>query len=100
MIDDILCPTGRKGGGAFGDQRDSHMNEISKWPQPGAEADSVPAKPSRRIWPWAAAIAVIALGAAAGFGFSHREVGQVAEAAIPPAPVTVSKPLLANIDTH
>jgi RND family efflux transporter MFP subunit len=76
------------------------MNEISKWPQPEAETQSVPARPPRRIWPWAAAVAVIALAGAAWFGFSHRGGSQVAEAAIPPAPVTVSKPLLRDVDTR
>ena len=76
------------------------MNEISKWPQPQAETENPPAKPSRRIWPWAVAVAVIALAGGAWFGLSHRGGSQVAEAAIPPASVTVSKPLLRDVDTR
>jgi RND family efflux transporter MFP subunit len=76
------------------------MNEIGKWPV--AEQQKGSARSSRSAWPWVAVVVVIALAGAAWFAFSHRGGGQTAEAAIPPAPapVTVSKPLLRDVDTR
>jgi len=51
-------------------------------------------------WPWVVGTAVIALAALFWFGFSHREGGQAASAQMPPAQVTVSKPLVRDVDAR
>ena len=51
-------------------------------------------------WPWVVGTAVIALAALFWVGFSHREIGQNAPATTPPAPATVSNPLVRDVDTR
>jgi RND family efflux transporter MFP subunit len=51
-------------------------------------------------WPWVVGTAVIALAALFWVGFSHREGGQAASAQMPPTQVTVSKPLILDVDAR
>ena len=51
-------------------------------------------------WPWVVGTAVIALAALFWVGFSHREGGQAASGQMPPAQVTVSKPLVRDVDAR
>lgn len=74
------------------------MNQISTRPEADETAQS-PA-PRRRAWPWVAGVALIALAAAGWYGLSGRDPGHTAQAAVPPAPVTVSRPLQRDVDTQ
>ncbi len=79
------------------DQRGEQMNEISRLPEV-EETAVFHSRPPQARWPWVV-VAGVALGGA-WFGFSQREGGLVAQAAVPPAPVTVSRPLERDVDTQ
>lgn len=81
----------------FEDQRGEQMNDLSRLPEVEERPSSVVARPRR--WPWVVA-AGVGLAGVAWFGFSQREGGPVAQAAVPPAPVTVSRPLKRDVDTQ
>ena len=74
------------------------MNEISKWSD--AEGRKRSATTRTKGWAWIAGPAAIALAALLWVGFTYREGGQAAPAPMPPATVTVSKPLLREVDTR
>ncbi|HEY9346605.1 MAG TPA: biotin/lipoyl-binding protein, partial [Inquilinus sp.] len=74
------------------------MNEISRLPEVEEQPSSAATRPRR--WPWVAAAVGIALAGAAWFEFSRREGGPIAQAAVPPSPVTVSRPLERDVDTQ
>src|SRR5690348_5341114 len=79
------------------------MNEMSNWA--GAEAGALgdsPSKASRRkAWPWVlGAVLAAAIGGAVWYSDSCRGGGQVAAAATPPPSVTVSQPLVREVDTR
>jgi membrane fusion protein, multidrug efflux system len=52
-----------------------------------------------QAWPWVAAGVAVALAVVAWIGFSYRQGGRTA-ATMPPAQVTVSKPLVRDVDTR
>src|SRR5579863_8869985 len=83
---------------AFGDQRGSQMNEISKWSD--AEGLKRPARKRTKTLAWIVGPAAIALAGLLWVGFTDRESGQAAPVSMPPATVTVSKPLLREVDTR
>lgn len=74
------------------------MNEFSRLPEAEELEQSVATR--RKAWPWLAGVAVVALAGAAWFELSGRDTGPVAQAAVPPAPVTVSRPLVRDVDTR
>ena len=74
------------------------MNEISKFPP--VEDLGRPRAETRRAWPWVAGTAALAIAGAAWFELPHRDVGQSAQAAVPLAQVTVSRPLARDVDTQ
>jgi RND family efflux transporter MFP subunit len=80
------------------DQRDGQMNQITERP----DADETEQSPvvKRRAWPWLAGVALLALAAAGWYGLPGHEAAQTAQAAVPPAPVTVSRPLQRDVDTQ
>jgi membrane fusion protein, multidrug efflux system len=81
------------------------MNEITNWSDVEARKDpATPRSPTAsrsKIWPWVLGLAVVVVAAAAWYGVSYRNAGQTAAAApMPLASVTVSKPLLRDVDTR
>jgi multidrug efflux system membrane fusion protein len=74
------------------------VNEISKWVD--AEGQKRAATNRTRTLAWIAGPAAIALAALVGIGFFYREGGQAAAVPMPLATVTVSKPLLREVDTR
>jgi RND family efflux transporter MFP subunit len=78
------------------------MNEISRQPPEVEEAIRFSIVARSRIWPWAVGVAVIALAGAAWFEFGPRGGAAPAAqaAAAPLAPVTVSRPLVHDVDTR
>jgi len=50
--------------------------------------------------PWAIAAALIGLAILVWFGFAHRPGGPAGPPSVPPARVTVSQPLVRNVDTR
>jgi multidrug efflux system membrane fusion protein len=78
------------------------MNEISRQPPEVEEAIRSSIVARSRIWPWAVGVAVIALAGAAWFEFGPRGGAAPAAqaAAAPLAPVTVSRPLVHDVDTR
>ena len=70
------------------------MDLMDEWPEAGVHKPQTTAARSR--WPWLAGLCAVALIGAASFGFWQRETGSTAQAAVPPAPVTVSQPLAAR----
>jgi membrane fusion protein, multidrug efflux system len=74
------------------------MNELIKLPD--AEELKQQTASSRSFWPWAAGVAALALAGAALLGLSYRGSESTAQAAVPPAQVTVSAPLQRDIDTQ
>src|SRR6266481_505078 len=91
-------PLGAGGERAFGAQRGSQMNEISNWSD--AEGLKRPAATRSKTWAWVVGPAALALAALLWVGFSYREGGQAAAVPMPPATVTVSTPLLREVDTR
>jgi len=74
------------------------MNEISNWS--GAEELKRSAATRSKTWAWVVGPAALALAALLWVGFSYREGGQAAAVPTPPATVTVSTPLLREVDTR
>src|ERR1700754_653803 len=74
------------------------MDQIGRPPEADISSQSTVRR--GRTWPWAAGLAVIALAGAGWYGPSGHEAGQSAQAALPPAPVTVSSPLARDVDTR
>src|SRR6266436_4560257 len=91
-------PLGAGGERAFGAQRGSQMNEISNWSD--AEGLKRSAATRSKTWAWVVGPAALALAALLWVGFSYREGGQAAAVPMPPATVTVSTPLLREVDTR
>jgi membrane fusion protein, multidrug efflux system len=83
---------------AFGEQRGSQMNDIGNWSI--AEGRKRSAATRSKTWAWVVGPAAIALAALLWIGFSYREGGQAAAVPMPPATVTVSTPLLREVDTR
>src|SRR6476659_2129229 len=85
-----------------GAQVADHSGDNAKILPSGAEPRS--AKPSTRsrlkAWPWAIAAALIGLEILVWLGFAHRPGGPVGPPGVPPARVTVSQPLVRNVDTR
>ena len=57
-------------------------------------------KPRFPAWPWVAGTALAALAALIWIGFVHRPGSLAGPAQMPPARVTVSKPLVRDVDTR
>lgn len=74
------------------------MNEISNWSDAEGPRHSAAARST--VWPWVLGAAVMALAAVFWVGFSQTEGGQTSSAQMPPAQVTVSKPLARDVDTR
>jgi len=74
------------------------MNEISNWSD--AEGLKRSAATRSKTWAWVVGPAALALAALLWVGFSYREGGQAAAVPMPPATVTVSTPLLREVDTR
>jgi RND family efflux transporter MFP subunit len=75
------------------------MNEITNWSDADTRKDAATTK--SKLWPWVLGLAVIAIAAVAWYGVNYRNGGPVAAAApMPLASVTVSKPLLRDVDTR
>jgi len=74
------------------------MNQISNWSD--TEGLKRPPKKRTKTRAWIAGLAAIALAAVLWVGFSYRESGQAAVAPMSLATVTVSKPLLREVDTR
>src|SRR6266404_2464502 len=91
-------PLGAGGERAFGAQRGSQMNEISNWSD--AEGRKRSAATRSKTWAWVVGPAALALAALLWVGLSYREGGQAAAVPMPPATVTVSMPLLREVDTR
>jgi RND family efflux transporter MFP subunit len=88
--------TERTAGLFFDDQRDTHMNEITNL------SDIEGAEPfggkRSRTWPWVLGVAVVGIAGLLWVSASSRETAR--PMAPPPAPVTVSQPLLRDVDTQ
>ena len=91
-------PRAAGGERAFEDQRGSQMNEISKFSVADGLTRSA-TKPTSR-WAWVAGPAAIAIAAVLWVGYSYRQGGQAAPMPMPLASVTVSKPLVREVDTR
>jgi len=74
------------------------MNEISKWPEVEGRQRSTTRR--TRTWAWIVGPAAIALAALLWFGHTTHEGGQAAAMPMPLATVTVSAPLLREVDTR
>ena len=95
---DASRPLAVGGERAFGDQRGSQMNDIGNWSI--AEGRKRSAATRSKTWAWVVGPAALALAALLWIGFSYREGGQAAAVPMPPATVTVSTPLLREVDTR
>ncbi|MFZ1431095.1 MAG: efflux RND transporter periplasmic adaptor subunit [Geminicoccaceae bacterium] len=71
---------------------------MSRWPDAEELAPRAPA--ARPGWPWAAGVGVVVLAGAVWFGLMQRDTETAAQAAVPPPPVTVSRPLARDVDTQ
>jgi membrane fusion protein, multidrug efflux system len=71
--------------------------DIGKHPQ---SQDKGPSRPCVKTWPWVVAAALIGLAILIWFGFAHRSGGPAGPPGMPPAHVTVSKPLVRPVDTR
>lgn len=79
------------------------MNDMSNWTDaaPGELGDSRPETSRSRTWLWITGAALAAaIAGVVWYSDFHRGSGQVAAAATPPPPVTVSQPLVRDVDTQ
>jgi hypothetical protein len=83
---------------AVEDRRGNHTNDASNWSDVEGRRRSAAAWTT--AWPWAAGTVVIALAALFWVGFFHREGSQPASTQMPLAQVTVSKPLVRDVNTR
>jgi membrane fusion protein, multidrug efflux system len=85
-----------------GGQSAEHSGDNAKASPSGAAPRPAqpPARSRRTAWPWAIAAALIGLAILVWLGFAHRPSGPAAPPAPPPARVTVSKPLVRDVDTR
>ena len=74
------------------------MDAVSEWPE--AEVRTLQTPSARSRWPWVAGLGVVVLVGVAWFGPWERGTESTAQAAMPPAPVTVSRPLARDVDTQ
>jgi RND family efflux transporter MFP subunit len=92
-------PLDEDGERAVEDRLGSHMNDIGNWSD--AEGPNRLAAGRSTAWAWVAGTVVLALAALFWVGFSYREGdSQTVSATMPPAQVTVSKPLARDVDTR
>lgn len=91
-------PLDEPGDRAVEDRLGSHMNDIGNWAD--AEGPRRPAAGRFTAWAWVAGTVVTALAALFWVGFSHGEGSQTVSATMPPAQVTVSNPLVRDVDTR
>jgi RND family efflux transporter MFP subunit len=91
-------PVDEHGERAVEDRLGSHINDIGD----GSDAEGPRRRPAGRsiAWAWAAGTMMTVLAALAWAGFSHRDGAQNVSATMPPAQVTVSKPLARDVDTR
>src|SRR6516165_4862630 len=66
----------------------------------GPQAAKPSAKSQFKVWPWAVGATLIGLAVFFWLGFAHRPGGSVGPPGMPPARVTVSKPLVRPVDTR
>ena len=99
-IDDRVAgrPRDEHGERAVEDRLGSHVNDIGSSSDAEGPRRSAAGRPTARVW--VAGIAVTALAGLFWVGFSHREGSQTALAAMTPAKVTVSRPLIRELDTR
>jgi multidrug efflux system membrane fusion protein len=83
---------------ALEDWADAHVNEISNWSDTEGPRRSVARR--SRAWPWMVGAAVIALAVVFWVSFSDRGDGRTSSAEMPLPQVTVSKPLVHDVDTR
>jgi hypothetical protein len=83
---------------AVEDRRGSHTNDASNWSDLEGRRRSAAARST--AWRWVAGTVVIALAALFWVGFFHREGSQPASTQMPLAQVTVSKPLVRDVNTR
>jgi multidrug efflux system membrane fusion protein len=91
-------PLDEHGQRAVADRLGSPMNDTGNWSD--AEGPRRPAAARPTAWPWVVGAAAIALAAVSWIGLSHRDGAQTVSAAMPPARVTVSKPLARDVETR
>src|SRR5271165_6406257 len=109
----IILPSNLNGQGAAvmrdqffdqpgGTQVADHPGDNAKALPGGAEPRSAKplAKSRLKAWPWAIAAALIGLAILVWLGFAHRPSGPAGPPSTPPARVTVSQPLVRNVDTR
>jgi hypothetical protein len=85
-------PVDEHGERAVEDRLGSHMNDIGD----RSDAEGPRRRPAGRsiAWAWVVGTVATALAALAWAGYSHRDGAQTVSATMPPAQVTVSKPLV------
>jgi len=91
-------PLDEHGQRAFEDRLGSHVNDIGNVSY--AEGPRRPVAGRSIAWVWVTSTVATALAALFWVGFSHRDGAQTVSATMPPAQVTVSKPLARDVDTQ
>ena len=89
-------PSDTSSGEGVVDSPDSQTSDISS--RPAFERRRRTGKPQFAAWPWVAGVALVALAALIWIGSAHRPRGQAAQ--MPPGRVTVSKPLVRDVDAR
>src|SRR5262245_865904 len=84
-----------RGDRVVGNEQDRDANDAARF---GVQ-ESRPPGVRLTAWPWLVAGVALVLAALAWIGFSYRQGGR-ATATVPPAQVTVSKPLVRDVDTR
>jgi membrane fusion protein, multidrug efflux system len=90
-------PLDEHGERAVDDRLGSQMNNIDSWSDTEGPRHSAGRSTA---WASVSGAAVIALAGFFWVGFSHREIDQNAAATTPPAPATVSNPIVRDVDTR
>ena len=89
-------PPNASSGQGVEDPPADHTNDVSN--RSPFEPRTRTGKPRFAAWPWVAGVAFVALAALVWIGFAHRPGAPAAQ--MPPARVTVSKPLVRDVDTR
>jgi multidrug efflux system membrane fusion protein len=83
--------------GSAKDKPSDHPTDASKRAQ---SQDTRSAASGLKAWPWVIVTALIGLAVLVWFGFAHRPGGPAGPSGVPLARVTVSQPLVRNVDTR
>jgi membrane fusion protein, multidrug efflux system len=94
----IILPPAPLGVASMRDERSDQSGGADGVVNPEAEPRERPGKARLSVWPWVGGAALIALAVVVGIDLTYRHGSPTGTGQMPPARVTVSKPLVRDVD--